>query len=932
MTIKAVSAKGAPRTDVLVREHPYFTTNELVGIGLALVAAHALAVSYTYLLFHSLMELGSIAVAITVATIAINCRKTMSNQYVLVVGTSYVFIGFIDLMHTLSYRGMGIFTDYDYYAPQFWIAGRYLESVSMLGAFAFVGTHRRVPMPVLVGVYGAITVALVVSILHLKVFPVCFVAGEGLTAFKVISEYVICALLAGSLAILYAKRAHFDRRIYRLVQGSLALMIAMELCFTLYVSDAMSDAFNELGHIFKVGAFYLVYKAVVVTGLRDPINLVYRELKASEASLLEAQALAGLGRWEWELKSGHWTWTDEVFRILGLEPESAPSLEALATAVQEQDRPALHRGLHNAAETHAPFELLLHLGQDEGAIRFAQMRGEFVAGGHGEPARVIGTLQDVTINQFSVESAEDMVAWLTPTGHFAYVNRAASTLLGYSRDELLALRASDINRTQPPQAFVEQWQGLRKTGTLRFETMLTRKDGSTVPVEISENHVSYGGDEYNVMFVRDMTVHKEASAKITSLKDLYAALSHTNQAIINCPDRQSLFEAVVNIAVEYGHFRLSWIGLIDDESKDIRPVAVAGPGADYTIDLQVSAAPDSPWGQGPTGRCVRAQSYVVANDFAHSPITKPWQERQKRFGFRSAAAFPISNGGRVVGALTLYSETAGFFTPELIDLLTEMSADISSALDRLDLMAANAKHQEELRRAVEILELSNTELERFAFIASHDLQEPLRAITLFTQMLERRLGDTLTAEARDDFDMVVGAAKRMRLLIQDLLEYSRVNVKDTSFTQVALEHACRSAVENLEETVRACGGQITVEPLPTIVGDGIQLMQLFQNLIANGLKFHRPGEVPRIDIGAERQGDEWVVSVKDNGIGIEATDQDIFQIFRRLHAGDTYPGSGVGLAICRRIVERHNGRIWYESRPGEGATFRFTLPVAKPAT
>lgn len=927
MFSKTMTAKRAPGADALAREPRYFTTNELIGIAIALVAAHALAVSYTYLLFHSLMELSSIAVAITVATIAINCRKTMTNQYVLVVGTSYVFIGFIDLMHTLSYKGMGIFTDYDYYAPQFWIAGRYLESLSMLGGFAFAGAHRRVPMPVLVGVYGAVTLALVASILHLKIFPVCFVAGEGLTPFKVISEYIICALLAGSLAILYAKRAQFDRRIYRLVQGSLVLMIAMELCFTLYVSDAMSDTFNELGHILKVGAFYLIYKAVVVTGLRDPINLVYRELKASEASLLEAQALAGLGRWEWELKGGRWTWTDEVFRVLGVDPATQPSLESLAGAVQEQDRPALHRGLQNAAETHAPFELLLHLGQDEGAIRFAQMRGEFVAGGHGEPARVIGTLQDVTINQFSVESAEDMVAWLTPTGHFAYVNRAASTLLGYSRDELLALRASDINRTLPPRAFAEQWQSLKATGTLRFETVLTRKDGSTVPVDISENHVSYGGDEYNVMFVRDMTAHKEASAKITSLKDLYAALSHTNQAIINCPDRPSLFEAVVKIAVEYGHFRLAWIGMIDDETQDIRPVAVAGPGADYALDLHVSASPDSPAGQGPTGRCVRASQYVVTNDCPHSPITKPWRDRQRQFGFHSAAAFPIANGGRVVGALTLYSEITNFFTPELIELLGEMSADISSALDRLDLMVANRKHQEELRQAVDILERSNTELERFAFIASHDLQEPLRAIVLFTQVLERRLGDSLTPEAREDFGMVVGAAKRMRLLIQDLLEYSRVNVKDASFAPVALEHACRTALENLGETILSCGGQVTVGELPTVSGDGIQLMQLFQNLIANGLKFHRPDEPPRIHVSAERQGDEWVVAVEDNGIGIDATDQDIFQIFRRLHGGDTYPGSGVGLAICRRIVERHNGRIWYESRPGQGTIFRFALPA-----
>jgi signal transduction histidine kinase len=237
------------------------------------------------------------------------------------------------------------------------------------------------------------------------------------------------------------------------------------------------------------------------------------------------------------------------------------------------------------------------------------------------------------------------------------------------------------------------------------------------------------------------------------------------------------------------------------------------------------------------------------------------------------------------------------------------------------------KAERELRLAVERLTVSNAELERFAYVASHDLQEPLRSITSFTQLLERRLGDGLTDDNRELFGFVIAAAKRMSLLISDLLAYSRVNTKGVQFNLVSLKSSCESALDNLRETISETQAEIIIEPLPEVFGDAVQLMQLFQNLIGNALKFHRPDTRPQVTVASQRGEDEWVISVADNGIGIEATQQDIFEIFRRLHTTESYPGSGVGLAICKRIVQRHNGRIWFESRAGEGATFHFTLPL-----
>ncbi|MDE2585525.1 MAG: hypothetical protein KGN39_09015, partial [Betaproteobacteria bacterium] len=362
---------------------------------------------YNYLLFHSVAELFSIFIAVTVFIIAINCWNYIRNQYVLFVGLGYLFVGIIDLLHTLSYKGMPIFTDYDYYAPQFWIAARYLESLSMLMGFGYLMSGRRVHLPLVIGAFSLITTALVASILYFKVFPVCFVAGKGLTPFKVVSEYLICGLLLTSIFLLWRQKRAFDPRVYVFLQASLGLMVLMELCFTLYVSDTMSDAFNEIGHLVKIAAFYLVYKAVIVTGLRDPIRLLFRDLKESEESLLEAQQLARLGRWEWSLVPEGWRWTREVARFFDLSETARPGLEQLLAALPDEGRQALTQALEQARVTGASFELLLRResgerdgeGEEDDHGRFAQLRGEVFYDEAGRVLRIAGTLQDVTQQQ-----------------------------------------------------------------------------------------------------------------------------------------------------------------------------------------------------------------------------------------------------------------------------------------------------------------------------------------------------------------------------------------------------------------------------------------------------------------------------------------------------------------------------------------------------
>jgi PAS domain S-box-containing protein len=239
-----------------------------------------------------------------------------------------------------------------------------------------------------------------------------------------------------------------------------------------------------------------------------------------------------------------------------------------------------------------------------------------------------------------------------------------------------------------------------------------------------------------------------------------------------------------------------------------------------------------------------------------------------------------------------------------------------------DLRRAHA----DLERKATELERSNSELEQFAYVASHDLQEPLRMVSSYTQLVLRRYGERLDGDAKEFMAYVVDGAARMKQLIEDLLAYSRVGTRGKEFKPVPVETAVRRAINNLRAALEETGASITYDAMPTVEADDVQLAQLFQNLMGNALKF-RSASVPRIHVAVKEQADEWEFAVQDNGIGIEPQYFDrIFMVFQQLHTKGEFPGTGIGLAICKKVVERHGGRIWVSSKPGEGSTFHFTLP------
>jgi light-regulated signal transduction histidine kinase (bacteriophytochrome) len=233
-----------------------------------------------------------------------------------------------------------------------------------------------------------------------------------------------------------------------------------------------------------------------------------------------------------------------------------------------------------------------------------------------------------------------------------------------------------------------------------------------------------------------------------------------------------------------------------------------------------------------------------------------------------------------------------------------------------------------LERSVVELTRSNADLQQFAYVASHDLQEPLRMVASYTQLLAKRYKGKLDADADEFITFAVEGATRMQQLIKDLLAYSRVTTQRAPSEPTECAPALVIALNNLHMAIEKEQAVVTYDPLPTIVADDTQLTQLFQNLIGNAIKF-RGDQPPRVHLSAIRKDHEWVFAVRDNGIGIDPQYADrVFVIFQRLHTPADYPGTGIGLALCKKIVERHGGRIWVDSSPGQGATFYFTFPFS----
>ncbi len=380
----------------------------LVGAGLV-VALYNLS-QHNYLFFHWVAEGFSIVIAFATFAIAWNSRRFLDNRYFLFIGIAFVFIGMLDFVHTLSYKGMGVFPDFGANpATQVWIAARYLEALTFLVAPFFI--NRRLNATAAAAVYAVVTALLLGTMFTWHIFPAAYVDGVGLTTFKVVSEYVISVILAVAAWLLYRRRRDFSPRVVRLLIAALIITIASEMSFTLYTD--VNGIANMVGHLLKIAAFYLVYQAIVVTSLQNPYDLLFRNLKQSEDRLREneermrwALRASSSGAWDWDLETGIAWWSPEMYRLWGVPPDAVMTLDNSFDNVAEEDREKVTAAINRAIENHTDFQLEFRIRHPELGERWINSLGHGVYDVGGRPVRMLGISLDVTGHK-KVENIKD---------------------------------------------------------------------------------------------------------------------------------------------------------------------------------------------------------------------------------------------------------------------------------------------------------------------------------------------------------------------------------------------------------------------------------------------------------------------------------------------------------------------------------------------
>ena len=554
------------------------------------------------------------------------------------------------------------------------------------------------------------------------------------------------------------------------------------------------------------------------------------------------------------------------------------------------------------------------------------------------------------------------------TGQILDANRRAGELVGRSQTELQGLHQRDLHPPERAAEYAAMFQAHVSAGTRQpLEALVRHADGRDIPVEISTSLIPMEGRPAVLGIFRDISERQRAIGRATAERELAEAaalqrnrqLSALNELGLALAETLELAQ-VYRIAYEQVS-RLTdadgfAITLYTPASRTLRPAYVVSDGA----PVDVSIFPPIVMREIPVGGRARA-IYRKEPEIIHHHRSDGSSIMVVGKQPLSAAYVPMIVKGEVTGLLEVQGNRPNAYGPAEVALLGPAANQIGLAIENARLYEAVQRELGERKRAEESLRQTlteftrtNADLEQYAYVAAHDLQEPLRMVASFVQLLAKRYRGQLDADADDFIGFAVEGATRMQMLINDLLVYSLVDRSDRSFQPTDCEAVLAQTLRNLALVITASGAHITHDPLPTVTGDASQLQQVLKNLLSNAIKFRGP-EPPRIHISAQLQMAEsgsriddatpgsqdanlksqisnlqsvWRFSVRDNGIGIEPQYAErIFKIFQRLHSRGQYEGTGIGLAVCKKVIERHGGRIWVESALGAGATFYFTLPA-----
>ncbi len=609
-------------------------------------------------------------------------------------------------------------------------------------------------------------------------------------------------------------------------------------------------------------------------------------LRESEERFRIAAETANDVVYEWDLQQSV-QWFGKIDEMLAYGPGEFPrTLDSWAASVHPEDLERTMAEVQAHLEGRAPYAAQYRVRRRDGIYRWWSARGAAARTPDGKPIRMIGSITDITERKQTEEALREseqrfrilfeqaidgMLLADAQTKRFTLANHQIQRLLGYSEAELLQLTVADLHQAADLPAVLEQFeQHARGEIPLITNIPMRRKDGTVFYADISASAVRLQQRDCLFGIFRDITERKRAEE---TLRESERRLRELTESLP----------------------QLVWTCRADGPWDYLSPQWVAYTGIPEKEQLGFGWLEQlHPEDRAPT--IVRWNAAVGAGLYFDIEFRIRRSDGVYRW-FKTRALPLRDREGRMV---------KWFGT----------SSDIED----------QKRAEEQVRRSLADLERSNKELEQFAYVASHDLQEPLRMVSSYTQLLAQRYEGQIDDKAKKYIRYAVDGAIRMQSLINDLLAYSRVGTQGQPLEPTDSHSVLGEALRNLAATTEENRAIITNDDLPTVRADASQLVQVFQNLLANAIKF-RGKDLPRVHVSAQDQGGEWIFSVKDNGIGIEPQHAErVFVIFQRLHTREEYPGTGIGLAVCKRIVERHGGKIWFESEPGNGATFFFTVP------
>jgi PAS domain S-box-containing protein len=617
------------------------------------------------------------------------------------------------------------------------------------------------------------------------------------------------------------------------------------------------------------------------------------ELQAVCDRLLQATTAADVGIWEWDVGENSVVWDEHTYRLYGCKASDFPSaVEAWQAVVHAEDRALVSDLARRAMDGLATFDITFRVMGSGPAMRYLRATASVTRDPNGKPLRLLGIVRDITSKALAQEqlkrneerwnlalqgSGDGVWDWDLVTGEI-FLSHRSREILGFAGEELttsaareVLIHPDDLERTS------EELQRHLRGETTQFdcEYRVRSKDGSYVWIQGLGRVIARDGQG---KALRIVGTHKNIAERRWVREALEGREALLREFITHTPAAIAMLDR----DLRYLYASTRWLA---DHGLA---------GQDIIGRSHYEVLPDLPERWKDVHRRVLGGAVESCSEdsLPKADGSIEWLQWE---------AHPWHDTSGQVGGLVLFRH-----------VITERK--------QLELRLEEQNRQ---------LNRSNAELEQFAYVASHDLQEPLRAISGCAQILAQRCSGSLDADKNALLEHVVAGAARMKALIEGLLSLSRVASGAQILASVSAADIVQRALRNLETSIADQGASVSVAALPNVAADPTQLLQLFQNLIGNALKY-RGGAAPAVAVTCVQRGGFQQFSVHDNGIGIEPQYfERIFGVFQRLHTREEYPGTGIGLAICRKIVERHGGKLWLESSPGNGSTFHFTLETAK---